>query len=178
MRACVRVCVCVCERVHVRVCVCACVRVCVCACVRVCVCACVRVCVNVLIVQLLSFYQIYTNGYVTFGLNYASRYPDRLSKAMLNVAKRRIAGQQGFAMLAPLWTDNDATSGTVYYHVYDLTQPGTTAPEQARVKVGQILFFERRFFRGSVIEGSAPGEVKNRRSTAQRLLCNRRGAHG
>ena len=47
VRACVRVCACVCvqARVSVRVCVCvsACVRVCVCACVRACVCACVRV---------------------------------------------------------------------------------------------------------------------------------------
>ncbi|KAI0210407.1 Mucin-like protein [Lamellibrachia satsuma] len=77
---------------------------------------------------------IYTNGYVTFGLNFASRYPHRLNKDILSYAKRQTAKKQGFAMLAPLWTDNDARTGDVYYHIYDLTQPGSTSSDQARVK--------------------------------------------
>ena len=38
-------------------------------------------------------------------------------------------------MLAPLWTDNDALSGDVYYHIYDLMKPGSTYTDEARVKV-------------------------------------------
>jgi len=82
-----------------------------------------------------SFLQIYTNGYVTFGLNFESRYPDNLNKDLLSYAKRDTAKKQGFAMLAPLWTDNDAQYGDIFYHVYDLTQPGSTSTDQARVKV-------------------------------------------
>ncbi|KAK2162840.1 hypothetical protein NP493_1501g01086 [Ridgeia piscesae] len=77
---------------------------------------------------------IYTNGYVTFGLNFESRYPDNLNKDLLSYAKRVTAKKQGFAMLAPLWTDNDAQYGDIFYHVYDLTQPGSTSTDQARVK--------------------------------------------
>ena len=84
--------------------------------------------------------QIYTNGYVTFGLNFESRYPDSLSKYMLSYHKRQTANKQGFAMLAPLWTDNDARYGDVYYHIYDLTMPGSTATDQARVKVWLCFF--------------------------------------
>ena len=54
---------------------------------------------------------------------------------MLNYAKRQIAKRQGFAMLAPLWTDNDARYGHVYYHIYDITKPGSNSLEQARVQV-------------------------------------------
>ena len=82
-----------------------------------------------------SFLQIYTNGYVTFGLNFESRYPDNLNKELLSHAKRELAKKQGFAMLAPLWTDNDAQGGDIFYHVYDLTLPGSTSTDQARVKV-------------------------------------------
>ncbi|KAK2165544.1 hypothetical protein NP493_1362g01015 [Ridgeia piscesae] len=78
--------------------------------------------------------KIYANGYVTFGLNFESRYPDRLSKYLLVNTKRNIAQKKGFAMLAPLWTDNDARKGKVYYHIYDLTQPGSTLTDKARVK--------------------------------------------
>ncbi|KAI0237078.1 Mucin-like protein [Lamellibrachia satsuma] len=53
---------------------------------------------------------------------------------MLRYHKRQTANNQGFAMLAPLWTDNDARYGDVYYHIYDLTMPGSTATDQARVK--------------------------------------------
>ncbi|KAI0239923.1 Mucin-like protein [Lamellibrachia satsuma] len=78
--------------------------------------------------------KIYTNGYVTFGMNFENRYPDTLNKEMLSYAKRQTAEKQGFAMLAPLWTDNDAVSGDYYYHIYDLTKPGTSSTDQARVK--------------------------------------------
>ncbi len=54
---------------------------------------------------------------------------------MLSYAKSETARKLGFAMLAPLWTDNDARHGDVYYHIYDLMQPGATYTEQARVKV-------------------------------------------
>ncbi|KAK2152978.1 hypothetical protein NP493_2378g00005 [Ridgeia piscesae] len=77
--------------------------------------------------------KIYTNGYVTFGLDFDGRYPDRLNKNLLAHTKRKNARARGFAMLAPLWTDNDARHGDVYYHIYDLTQPGSTSLEQARV---------------------------------------------
>ncbi|KAK2149526.1 hypothetical protein NP493_2972g00000 [Ridgeia piscesae] len=53
---------------------------------------------------------------------------------MLGYAKRKTANKQGFAMLAPLWTDNNARYGQVYYHIYDLTQPGSTPTDKARVK--------------------------------------------
>ena len=85
--------------------------------------------------------QIYTNGYVTFGLNFESRYPDRLNKYLLSYPKRQAAKKQGFAMLAPMWTDNDARAGDVYYHIYDLTKPGSTATDKARVKVSEFGLF-------------------------------------
>ncbi|KAK2160812.1 hypothetical protein NP493_1626g00009 [Ridgeia piscesae] len=78
--------------------------------------------------------KIYSNGYVTFGLNFESRYPVRLRTNMLGYMKRKTAQKQGFAMLAPLWTDNNARYGEVYYHIYDLTQPGSTPTDKARVK--------------------------------------------
>jgi len=83
-------------------------------------------------------FQIYSNGYVTFGLNYDNRYPDRFGKEMLSYAKRGIAQMQGFAMLAPLWTDNDARTGTIYYQIYDLTRLGPTDIDKARVRVSYI----------------------------------------
>ena len=57
---------------------------------------------------------------------------------MFSYPKRQRADKEGFAMLAPLWTDNDARGARVYYHIYDLTQPGSTPTEKARVKVRQI----------------------------------------
>ena len=54
---------------------------------------------------------------------------------MLSYAKRGIAQMQGFAMLAPLWTDNDASTGTIYYHIYDSTRLGPTGIDKARVRV-------------------------------------------
>ena len=64
-----------------------------------------------------------------------SRYPVQLGKDMLNVTKQSIARRRGFAMLAPLWTDNDGRSGDVFYHIYDTTQPGIKSVDKARVKV-------------------------------------------
>ncbi|KAK2161673.1 hypothetical protein NP493_1565g00035 [Ridgeia piscesae] len=78
--------------------------------------------------------KIYTNGYVTFGMTFDSRYPNQLGKDMLNVTKRITARKRGFAMLAPLWTDNDGRSGDVFYHIYDTTKPGSAAIDKARVK--------------------------------------------
>ena len=75
------------------------------------------------------------NGYVTFGMTFDSRYPDKLGMGMLNVTKQINARKQGFAMLAPLWTDNDGRSGEVFYHIYDTTKPGSKATDKARVKV-------------------------------------------
>ena len=79
--------------------------------------------------------QIYTNGYVTFGLNFESRYPDRLGTVMLSKDKRKNADKNGFAMLAPMWTDNNALYGDVYYHIYDKMDPGSTSTDRARMKV-------------------------------------------
>ena len=79
--------------------------------------------------------QIFTNGYVTFGMNFDSRYPVQLGSDMLNVTKQVTARKRGFAMLAPLWTDNDGRSGDVFYHIYDTTKPGLKYDEKARVKV-------------------------------------------
>ena len=64
-----------------------------------------------------------------------SRRPDPLSKGLLSITKQDKAKKLGFAMLAPFWTDNDARTGAVFYHIYDLTKPGSTAADQARVKV-------------------------------------------
>ena len=85
-------------------------------------------------------YQVYTNGYVTFGLNFDSRYPDKFSKSMLSENKRITAQKQGFAMLAPMWTDTFGRFGDVYYHIYDMTKPGSTSTVQTRVKACISLF--------------------------------------
>jgi len=58
---------------------------------------------------------------------------------MLGYAKRKEAERQGFAMLAPLWTDIDASSGEYFYHIYDLTKHVQSSTEQARVKVLQCV---------------------------------------
>ena len=64
-----------------------------------------------------------------------SRYPVQLGKDMLNVTKQVTARRRGFAMLVPLWTDNDGRSGDVFYHIYDTTKPGIKSVDKARVKV-------------------------------------------
>ena len=86
-------------------------------------------------------YQVYTNGYVTFGLNFESRYPDKFSKSILSPKKRITAQKQGFALLAPMWTDIDGRRGDVFYHIYDTTKPGTTSTMQARVKACPLLLY-------------------------------------
>ena len=90
--------------------------------------------------------QIYTNGYVTFGLSYESRYPVKLDKNMLSYYKRGRARLQGFAMLSPMWTDNDAHQGSVTYHIYDQTQPGVTGGENVRSKVSSCRMFYLEVF--------------------------------
>jgi len=86
--------------------------------------------------EFLSF-QIYSNGYVTFGLAFKSRYPDNLVKEMLSTDKLKNAKKQGFAIIAPLWTDNDASNGRVSYQIYDENKLNqrSTPQERARVKV-------------------------------------------
>ena len=85
-----------------------------------------------------SLFQIYTNGYATFGLNFDSRYPGVLNRYMLGYQKRLQAERQGFAMLAPMWTDNNAQYGDIYYRIYDLTTPGSTYFDKLRTKVLHI----------------------------------------
>ena len=75
-----------------------------------------------------------------------SRHPDPLSKNLLGVTKQDKAKKLGFAMLAPFWTDNDARTGNVFYHIYDLTKPGSTAADKARVKVCERAFESFWFF--------------------------------
>jgi len=86
-------------------------------------------------------WQIFTNGYVTFGLEFDSRNPIRLNKELLSLAKRLKAKKRGMVMMAPLWTDNDATQGDVFYHIYDLDNAGSTATDMARVQVCTGLIF-------------------------------------
>ena len=77
-----------------------------------------------------------TNGYVTFGLDFNSRYPDSLNLTkLLSAEKSYLADKHGFTMFAPMWTDSDASYGDVYYHVYDLMKPDLNSDDHARVKV-------------------------------------------
>ena len=62
-----------------------------------------------------------------------------LDKYMLSYEKRLQAERQGFAMLAPMWTDNDAHYGDVYYRIYDQTTPGTKYFDKLRTKVMDVL---------------------------------------
>ncbi|KAK2190867.1 hypothetical protein NP493_66g06051 [Ridgeia piscesae] len=78
--------------------------------------------------------KIFTNGYVTFGLDFDRRNPVRLNQEMLSLTKRLKAKKRGMVMMAPLWTDNDATKGDVYYHIYDLAKAGSTSTDLARVQ--------------------------------------------
>ena len=73
-------------------------------------------------------------------MTFESRYPNQLSNGLLGVSKEKRAKKLGFTMLSPLWTDNDARTGAVFYHIYDLTKPGSTAADKARVKVCERLF--------------------------------------
>ena len=59
----------------------------------------------------------------------------KLSPEMLSLSKRLKANARGITMMAPLWTDNDATQGDVFYHIYDLANAGSTATDLARVQV-------------------------------------------
>ncbi|KAI0233186.1 Mucin-like protein [Lamellibrachia satsuma] len=86
---------------------------------------------------------------------------------MLSDAKLKIANKQGFAMLAPLWTDSNARSGTVYYHIYDLTNPGSTAADQARVKQQQQQREERAEQQEQKRERESRAEQAERRSSSR-----------
>ena len=91
-------------------------------------------------------WQIFTNGYVTFGLDFDSRNPVRLNQEMLSLTKRLKAKTRGITMMAPLWTDNDATQGDVFYHIYDLANAGSTGTDLARVQVCTgILFWQLHY---------------------------------
>ena len=65
----------------------------------------------------------------------------RLNQEMLSLTKRLKAQTRGMVMMAPLWTDNDATQGDVFYHIYDLANAGSTATDLARVQVCIDLLF-------------------------------------
>ncbi|KAI0225835.1 Mucin-like protein [Lamellibrachia satsuma] len=78
--------------------------------------------------------KIYTNGYITFGLEYNNRNPNKLNQNLLSQAKLKTAQKGGIVMMAPLWTDNDAIYGDVYYHIYDLNNAGSTSTDMARVQ--------------------------------------------
>jgi len=47
------------------------------------------------------------------------RQPKRDFRSMFDSTKMAAARDKGFAMIAPLWTDNDGRHGSVFYHVYD-----------------------------------------------------------
>ena len=85
--------------------------------------------------------QIFTNGYITFGMEFDSRNPVKLSSEMMSDANRSEAKKRRLSMLAPLWTDNDATHGDVYYHIYDLNNAGSTSTDLARVQVCKSYSF-------------------------------------
>ena len=59
---------------------------------------------------------------------------------MLKHTKREIAKKRGIAIVAPMWTDSTAERGVVSYQIYDMTKPGATPTEQARVKVSYLQF--------------------------------------
>ena len=89
-----------------------------------------------IIADICVFYlQIYTNGYITFGLGFKNRNPKKLQMNIMSAAKLKKIEKRGMALMAPLWTDNDATKGDVYYHIYDLANAGSTATDLARVQV-------------------------------------------
>ena len=94
-----------------------------------------------LLILAVVIWQIFTNGYVTFGLDFESRNPVRLNQEMLSLTKRLKAKTRGITMMAPLWTDNDATQGDVFYHIYDLANAGSTSTDLARVQVCTGVIF-------------------------------------
>jgi len=51
---------------------------------------------------------------------------------MLSWRKQQQVKQTGFGMIAPMWADNDANYGHVYYHMYDTTTYGITELERER----------------------------------------------
>ena len=50
---------------------------------------------------------------------YDGRQPKKLFHNMFDSVKMTTALSKGFAMIAPLWTDNDGRSGNVFYNNYD-----------------------------------------------------------
>ena len=64
------------------------------------------------------YQQVNTNGYVEFGADFLGRQPKPWNSIM-NEGLYSKAASEGLAIVAPLWLDNDAIYGEVYYHVYD-----------------------------------------------------------
>lgn len=62
---------------------------------------------------------IYSNGYITMNTPFEGRQPKRGFRSMFDSTKMADALNKGFAMIAPLWTDNDGRYGSVFYQVYD-----------------------------------------------------------
>ena len=48
------------------------------------------------------------------------RQPKPGFQSMFDSVKKAAARKKGFVMIAPLWTDNDARQGKVFYHIYNL----------------------------------------------------------
>ena len=86
---------------------------------------------------LCSVAQIYTNGYVTLNNVYDGRWPRRFDMMLSPYKRQQVKKHTGFGMLAPLWGDNDARYGQVYYHIYDTTTDHGT--ELMRQRTNELL---------------------------------------
>ncbi|KAI0213904.1 hypothetical protein LSAT2_001008 [Lamellibrachia satsuma] len=73
---------------------------------------------------------VYTHGYVTLSQRSNFRTPVDIRKAMTPKVKKH-SRRYGFAILAPLWTDNDCSRGKTFYHVYDSKKTTSDATKQA-----------------------------------------------
>ena len=61
---------------------------------------------------------------------------------MLSNSKKKAVETSGFAMFAPMWTDSDASSGDVFYHVYDRATKGLTNDSMARARHAMAMGVE------------------------------------
>jgi len=64
------------------------------------------------------------------GSSYESRTPNMFT-GMFSALKITNVEKFGFAMFAPMWTDNNAKEGRVLYHVYDRAITGMSDDEKA-----------------------------------------------
>ena len=75
------------------------------------------------------------------GTSYRSRTPTKFED-MLSNSKKKAVETSGFAMFAPMWTDSDASSGDVFYHVYDRATKGVTNDNRARARHANAMAVE------------------------------------